>query len=325
MRFYIAIIVSILSILLFHLIYNIASTSNFYIAFIGGAITITIFSSITNLKKEKKAPSNSKGVQRKFRKKDIIWPLLIVILFILSNNNYIKSKLATTIANIKFKIITQNMKTKKYDNIMYYYTGEIHEKYLNSISNYIKDGDNKATELFGQTTAYPLNLVLFQTSEAFSKTFKVDPKNSQAVTIFNSIYIPNDNINEHVFIHEYTHYKMSSFYKDNEIPYYKIPSWFQEGVAEYASLYLESPPLSNVKLDKIQDFKNLDKSKEMSSYQLQGYDTYTQSYLAIKKIEELKGINVLQDILINTKSMNFYNAFEKVVGITIEDFQNLLK
>lgn len=63
----------------------------------------------------------------------------------------------------------------------------------------------------------------------------------------------------------------------------------------------------------------------MSSYQLKGYDTYFQSYLAINKMIELKGKHVIQDILINTRTMDFYSAFNKVIALDINDFQNLLK
>lgn len=261
----------------------------------------------------------------KVRKKVIIYFLLMALWLILIRNSYIKYNIASFVQNLRFKIITRNMESKKYANLTLYNTGEVDKNYINNIRNYIKEGDNKLELIFGQTISYPLNIVIFETSEKFGKAFFVNPEHGKAVTSFNSIYFPVDNINHYIIIHEYTHYKMNSYIKEKEMQYREIPMWFKEGIAEYTSIDFKSNNRIITKLDKIKDFRELEKNNGMSSYQLEGYDTYMQSYLAIKKIVEIKGEEAIQDILINTKSMGFYDAFAKVVGLSIEDFQNLLK
>lgn len=259
----------------------------------------------------------------KLTKKDIIFILLIVLLFILSKNYSFKYKLSEFVYGVKFKTVTKNMDIKKSDNITYYYSNKKDETYINNIKEYVKEGEEKTKPIFGQTIMYPFNIIMFTTSEAFGKEFKVNPKESQAVTILDSLYIPCDNINSYVFVHEYTHYKMNSFCKEKGIQILKIPSWFKEGVSEYASSTLFPDKFKYAKIEKVQDFKKLDTSKQMTDSENSGQESYMQSYLAAKEIIELKGQDSIQQILIKTKSMTFYNAFQEVVGLSIEDFQRL--
>ena len=249
---------------------------------------------------------------------------IIVILIIAGESPSLKDKLGSIVQNLRFKTITKNMQTKKSDNITYYYLNKEDEAYINTIKEYLRVGEGKTAMLLGTTTMYPFNITMFTTSEAFGKVFKVNPEESQAVTIFNSLYIPCDNINPYVFVHEYTHYKINSFCKQNGLSISKIPIWFSEGVAEYASSSLFPDKFKNPKIQKIQDFRKLDKLKQMLESENAEQSSYMQSYIAVKKIIEIKGKDSIQRILINTKSMTFYNSFEKVVGLSIEDFQKLL-
>ena len=249
--------------------------------------------------------------------------LIIVIVVIVGESPSLKDKIAPTIQNIRLKIITKDMQVKKIDNITYY-SNKNEENYINTIKEYIKEGEEKTSPLLGQTTMYPLNIIMFTTPEAFGKVFKVNPKESLAVTILNSIYAPYKNVDPYVFVHEYTNYKINSFCIVNRLSIFEIPIWFKEGVAEYASSTLLPKKFKSSKLQEIQDFRKLDTQKQMLESWDKGHDTYMQSYIVVKKIIELKGEDSVQQILINTKSMTFYNAFEKVVGVSIEDFQKLL-
>ena len=250
--------------------------------------------------------------------------LFTVTVVIVGESPYLKDKIAPIVQNIRFKSITKNMEMKKFDNITYYYSNKKDETFINTIKEYIKEGEIKTTPLLGQTTMYPLNLVMFTTAEAFGKVFKVNPEESLAVTIFNSIYAPYDNISPYVFVHEYTHYKINSLCKENRIPISTLPIWFQEGVAEYASSTLFSNKFKNPNIQTIQDFRKIDKPKQILASEDKGQNAYMQSYIAVKKIIEIKGQDSIKKILINTKSMTFYNSFEKVIGLSIEDFQKLL-
>lgn len=260
----------------------------------------------------------------KSNKVSYILIFLIVILLIVDKSSSLKNKIAVIAQNARFKTITKNMQMKKLDNITYYYSNKKDDTYRSTIKEYIKEGEAKTSTILGQTASNPLNIIIFPTSQEFGKVFKVNPHESLAVTIFDSLYIPWDNIHPYVFVHEYTHYKIRSYCKANGMPTYDLPIWFQEGVAEYASSTLNKNKFTNPKVQRIQDFKKLDKLKQMMDAEHKGQGSYMQSYMAVKKIIELKGQNSIQEILINTKSMTFYNSFEKVVGLSIEDFQKLL-
>lgn len=255
----------------------------------------------------------------------LIFILILVVgmLLVVNKSTYLKYKIGVLAQNGRFKIITRNMETKKIDNITYYYVNKSDETYINNIKEYITEGEGKIEPLLGQIPLYPLNIIMFATSDAFAQIFNVNPQKSQAVTDMDSLYIPCANIDSYILVHEYTHYKMNSFYKENGLSIFKIPSWFSEGVAEYASSTLFPEKFKNPKLQTIQDFRKLDTAKQMKESELSGRESYMQSYLAVRKITELKGRNSIQQILINTKSMTFYDAFEKVVGLSIEDFQKL--
>ncbi|MGV8982611.1 peptidase MA family metallohydrolase [Clostridium sp.] len=251
--------------------------------------------------------------------------LFIVSVVVVGESPFIKDRLGGIAQNVRFKTITKNMYMEKFDNITFYYSNKKDETFITYIKKYIREGEVKTTTLLGQTNIYPLNLVLFTTPEEFGKVFKVNPEESLAVTIFNTMYIQYDNISPYVFVHEYTHYKINSFCKENRVSISNLPIWFQEGVAEYTSSTLFPNKFKNPKIQTIQDFKKLDKLKQILASEDNGQNSYMQSYIAVKKIIELKGQESIKKILINTKSMTFYNSFEKVVGLSIEDFQKLLE
>jgi len=251
--------------------------------------------------------------------------LITIILFIISKSNFVLNKLGDVLVNARFKTITKNMKTKKLDNITYYYSNKSYETYINDIKKYINDGEAKTVPLLGHTTMYPYNIIMFTTPEAFGKACDVNPKKNGATTVLNSLYIPCANIKLDLFAHEYTHYKIYSLCKEKGIQLSKIPSWFNEGVAEYVSSTLSPDRFKYTRIKNIQDFKNLDKNTQFIIKVGDNQKAYMQSYIAVKKIIQIKGQNAIHEILINSKSMTFDDSFEKVVGLNIDGFQKLLE
>lgn len=255
----------------------------------------------------------------------------VIILFNLNINSTEKS--SKTLNNI-----TQDMKSYKDGNITYYYDEKLESDnyFLKRMKLFISNGEKESCKYFGTTSKFPLKIIVFDSSNSFSASLNVNTKiiNTKygiprvlALYKYNdkAIYTSFEDLSPTKFIHEYTHYKMNSFLKDNMIDINKIPIWFCEGVAEYVSSPYAINNYKGKSLEDIQDFKKLDNSKNFMKSFEDGHDVFFQSYLAIKKIIDIKGENVIQNILINSKSMNFYNAFEKVVGMNVDDFQKLLK
>jgi tetratricopeptide (TPR) repeat protein len=261
----------------------------------------------------------------KYRKAGLEFILLITATLIFSNTYYYKTLVLNIMGPIEMQIATKNMKFTKLNNITYYYSNKSdgEKPTLDYIKNCINEGKNETTKIFGQTSVNSLNIVRFSTLESFGKTFNINPQENVSLYFGRSIYIPSENFYQYAFVHEYTHYKMDLFCSDKGLRIFNIPQWFQEGVAEYACSPFYGQKYSNPKLNKVQDYRKMDDNKGIKESQAQGYDAYMQGYLAVKKIIQLKGQNSIQNILINTKTMNFYDAFKKVVGLSIDDFQKL--
>jgi hypothetical protein len=132
-------------------------------------------------------------------------------------------------------------------------------------------------------------------------------------------------MSEHAIVHEYSHYKLDSFCNDNKIKKYKIPSWFNEGLAEYIS-YSITNNVSQDKnlLPKVKKFKNLETPKETLKAYKEGYRPYEQYYLAIKVIVSNSNINIIRNILVDSKNANFYNSIESNSKMDIEKIEKIL-
>ena len=249
----------------------------------------------------------------------ILSTVTIVIIKVPSLN----SRFGQVVQNIRFKIITKNMYTKKLNNITYYYSDKSDETYIDNIQYYLKEGETQIAPLLGSTTMYSYNIVIFETPKAFGEACNVDSNNNRAIASGQSIFLPRSSISLDLLVHEYTHCKTYSLYKENNMQEVKIPIWFTEGIAEYVSSTLNPTRFKNISIKSMQDFKDLvDVTQFFSRYNKKAYE---QSYLAVKKIVELKGQNAVMEIILNSKSMTFDNSFEKVVGLSIDDLQKLLE
>lgn len=104
-----------------------------------------------------------------------------------------------------------------------------------------------------------------------------------------------------------------------------IPKWFNEGLAEYISLPYYTKNTKKLSIQKVKNFKDLNKATGINDAIAEGYDVYTQSYLAVKKVIELKGEVAIRNILLDLNVMDFYSSFQKNIGLSIEEFQKLIK
>ena len=253
--------------------------------------------------------------------------LLTALFLIFSNTYYFKTLVSNIMSPIKLHNATKNMEVKKFNNITCYYsTKQDGDKYfLGYIKNCILDGEKETAKIFGHTNVSPLNIVIMSSPKVFGKVFNVNPQEDISLYFDGTIYIPSDNLSQYVFVHEYTHYKMNLFCNDRGIQIFNIPMWFQEGVSEYVCSPFYKNKFKNAKLNKVQDFRKIEDNKGIEKSQAQGYDVYMQGYLAVKKIISMKGQDSLQNILIDTKTMSFYDSFNKNMGVTVEKFQKLLE
>lgn len=245
------------------------------------------------------------------------------IKFLLKNNSIGTYYLFRAVSWSHFVKATKDMNSEKLSYGTICSENELDSKGTKLIDELIQKGDNDTKIIFGKLASYPLRIVMYPSTEEYEKATNTNG-DSFAYTDSYAIYLSLDELNSHNFIHEYTHFKTVSFCKDNYINLLAIPMWFQEGLAEYMS-FQYSENNESKSLTRIKNFSELNNQKEFTKARLDGYTVYCQSYLAIKKIVELKGEKSIQNILLDSKHMNFSTAFQKDLGLNIEDLQKLLK
>jgi len=254
--------------------------------------------------------------------------LIIVLIASISIRVAVRSKgigafyIRKTIAWAHFVQNTESMNTQKFNYGTIYSKDKLDNSSSKLIEESIQKGNTDTTAIFGQTPSHPINIVIFPTLKEYQKV--LNKSYSAASYDGYSLYLQLDELTNYTFVHEYAHFKTELFCQDNKISSLLLPQWFNEGIAEYIS-YKYRMNKNNKTLERLKNFRELSNQIEFTNARLEGYDVYYQSYLAIKKIIELKGENSIKDIVLDSKNKDFYSAFEKNVGLSIEDFQQLLK
>lgn len=226
------------------------------------------------------------------------------------------------VASTHFITATKHMVVQDFSAGRIYYKNNLENSNIKLIDESIQKGANDSNKYFGQAKSYPLRVTVFSTTEEYKKAFR-NAREGHYDTY--SIYLSLEDITAYKLIHEYTHFKVESFCRDKRIPYFAMPAWFNEGIAEYISFQYRRDKADMVSLDKPVDFGELKIITDFQEAYNKGYPVYFQSYLAIKKIVELKGEKCLQNILLDSKKMDFDSAFMKNTSISIEKLQELLK
>lgn len=248
---------------------------------------------------------------------------LISVRVLLKNNSMGTYYLFRAASWVHFAKSTENMDSENLSYGTVYSKNKLDSNDTKLINELIQKGNNDTKTIFGNLTSYPFRIVVYPTTEEYQKWNNAG-RDSLGSADSSAIYLPINELNEYNFVHEYTHFKMQSFCKDDYINLLAIPMWFREGVAEYISFQYRENRVDKSHA-KIKNFKEISDQEEFVNARLDGYDMYFQSYLAIKKIIELKGEDSIKNILLDSKNMDFYSAFYKDLGLSIEDFQKLLK
>lgn len=123
-----------------------------------------------------------------------------------------------------------------------------------------------------------------------------------------------------ILFHEFTHYYYDQYLESNNIKDKWIPVWFAEGIADYVSR--DESCIDSYDL-KFIPFENIKDSTGWNS--IESGEQYIQSFYAISKLVELKGKGILNELIMNIKEDNFNSAFENVVGMTLSEFEEIIK
>jgi len=232
----------------------------------------------------------------------------------------------------KINSYSESMNNEEFKYITFYFSNKIDKKYVNAAKKFLSKSEDSTEKILGNLEKENLKVILYDNDEEFKQntdiaydiygfydgigTIHLDM--SRYEDALQPMYVFEDS-----FIHEYSHYTLD-LYIDKKDLNHDMPLWFEEGVAEYiknTGVLVEYPQDSTIKMEKLnkmntqEDFLRLMIDKD--------YDPYGQSYYAIDSLIEMKGKDIVTDILKESQQKDFYEAFSICTGMEIEEFQDV--
>lgn len=238
----------------------------------------------------------------------------------------LKPKVSALIDNkdyeMKFKI--DNKESAKI-----YYTDDF-EPVLDLVHAYLNKAKEDNIKLFGNIKVQPVKIEFDYDKAVFEKrdpSFKDYSGLYSAINKTIYVYISDcykdikSTYFRYILLHEYNHHMFYQFLNSNKIDMEKIPAWFIEGTAEFAG----NEDYPGAEPEKILDLNQLNTNSQWTNYNNKGYSVYEESHYAVRWLIHMKGENAVKDILLKTKSMDFNTAFKQVSGMSLENYQDILK
>lgn len=133
--------------------------------------------------------------------------------------------------------------------------------------------------------------------------------------------VPTDENWELILVHEYSHYQSHLFSNQYSLPITRIPSWFEEGIADYFAD--DSSGWYDLKTIELIDFHDLDSQEEYDSSASASYDPYAQGFLTVESLVDAYGEGFIVDLLKSRSTSTFYNKLETMIGMEIEEYQDI--
>lgn len=229
--------------------------------------------------------------------------------------------------NSKFKALD-------YKNNKIFHT-EKQEPIIGLIKEYIDEAEKENKDILGEFDTSTLSIKLDYDKEIFHTRSSNDKVGGYYLVHAKSMYVNVEDPFKDVlegydikynfdfkttFLHEYTHHIVYEFMEKNDIAINKVPLWFTEGISEYVG------DKGNVlyEPEKIIDFDKLNSDKDWKE-SIEKASIYDQSNYAVTKLIMENGKNTIKDILLNTKDMDFKEAFNKATGFSFEKFEKNFK
>lgn len=209
------------------------------------------------------------------------------------------------------------------------------ESTLPMIFDYLDKIESRVEEVLGYIPKEELTIQIDYENDVFNARNSIDGSSKEAagyyMPITKTIYIPSEDPSSDIVMnandfrgklsHEYVHHVLFSFINENNINEEYIPQWFHEGVADYLSTALRYG------VEKIEyiSLRKLNSNKEWRNVNNEITDVYPQSMYAICKMIDLKGENIIKDIIINCKENTFDDSFKEIMEVSLDDFDEFLK
>ncbi|WP_414840436.1 hypothetical protein [Carnobacterium sp. TMP28] len=265
----------------------------------------------------------------------IILSILIIILLVgvIVNRNSLSSFLSKQIDTLEKSKKINVLNRDVHKHLTIYYPDS--DKNLIPLTKRILDlAINKNKDLFKTSYTIPYDIIIFENKkeiESFSgldyaigfnnpeiNTIGILPENREALLKDIPPIIWNYQRN---LLHEYTHYTLSQKLIELDLSETDIPFWFKEGISEYIGFNniiigtMESPVIP---------LTDLFTSEQWSIYRTNPkFDVYLQSYLSINFLITEYGVEVINEILIETKKeKNFEKGLFNSTNLSSSELEN---
>jgi hypothetical protein len=227
-----------------------------------------------------------------------------------------------------------NFKSLKEGKTTFYFQRKIDSSLINDFNNGISIEKDDYKQLFGNVSLSNLRVVFYPNNSvlgddllgayALNNQISIDAHRSSDQT--NGYYKRQFNKQiESVSAHEYNHYLLHQFLKEQNIPLSKIPVWFKEGLARYTEDRCDGTAFDPDSLEGAQlvQFEKLETQGNWQNYMSNNqYNPYQQSgdFVAYLLVEN--GKNSVYDLLSKLKTETFEQAFKEATGKDLKTYEN---
>ncbi|MCK1992245.1 hypothetical protein GW626_17975 [Peribacillus muralis] len=121
--------------------------------------------------------------------------------------------------------------------------------------------------------------------------------------------------------HEYTHYFLAMYLNENNIS--DVPTWFNEGLAEYIAI-TKDDVVADDPLNEVINFDLLRTREDWARQRRKHDELYSQSHYGIKYIVENNDLTTIKKIIDDSYALGFSKSFKKHTNIEITELHKLI-
>ncbi|MBK1813260.1 collagenase [Clostridium sp. YIM B02505] len=249
--------------------------------------------------------------------------------------------------------LTKSMNVIKYNSIEVYFYDE-DKKSAEDIVNKIPNLNKNLNSVINVKDLEPLKIIVYKDKQEYNK-YTISPNGADTLGLYNNGVINLHNLktikeinsenaidesSEESFFktvtHEYTHYYIRTYLKENNLSS-ALPPWLDEGFAQYMEyeLYnkdfqLETKPIKGP-LIPLRELSTLGQWESQWKDRDSIEKIYTESVLAVNYIFDSKGNEILKNILAQSNDnkiseVDYQSNFDKTIknnlGLTLDELQN---
>ncbi|WP_142829944.1 hypothetical protein [Planococcus soli] len=225
-------------------------------------------------------------------------------------------------ASTVFQVSSQPELLKIEKNGVTYYFSEKNEDEIAKIDEVLQNERKSFNQFLGTQDEGGLTVEFHEDYESLESGYGAEEVAGYYNLGTKSIHlVPTDESWELILVHEYSHYQSHLFSNQHSLSITRIPSWFEEGIADYFAD--ESSGWYDLESTEIIDFHELDSQHDFDSASTDTYDPYAQSFLAVETLVEEYGEGIIPDLLMSRSATAFYKKLEAMIGMDIEEYDEI--